>query len=102
MYRQGMVVNMQKKTGYTHLLQTVCVDLGFCGCVKDGKPLHVHDFIPQEGTITADDFVEWVFLADALDLTDRITRQSTSRKAIREAFVKHMGGDEADASEFKA
>lgn len=76
--------------------------MGFCGCVKDGKPLHVHDFIPEEGTITADEFVEWVFLADDLDSSDGSTGWSTSGKAIREAFIKHMGGSEADASEFKA
>ncbi len=46
----------------------VCVDWGYCGSVKaNGTPLHVTMFIPDEGPVTADQFVEWVFLADNMN-----------------------------------
>jgi hypothetical protein len=47
-----------KATGYDALIRFVCVDWGFCGCIKDDEPLHVDDLIPKTGKITADQFVE--------------------------------------------
>jgi hypothetical protein len=31
------------------MMHEFCVGIGFCGCVKDGKPLHVTDFIQKPG-----------------------------------------------------
>lgn len=78
-------------------LLNVCVHLGFCGCIKDGEPLHVTDFIPAEGTVTADQFVEWVFLADNLNPNLDPKRWKKIRNTIRGAFVFHMGADATDA-----
>ncbi len=45
----------------------VCVKLGWCGCVKEGKRLHITDFIPETGPVSADRFARWLIMADGLD-----------------------------------
>ena len=79
--------------GYAALLNEVCVGLGYCGCIKDGEPLHVDDFIPDAGLVTADQFAEWVVLADNMDPST-----NPHLNAIRRAFVRHMGADTVDAT----
>jgi hypothetical protein len=81
------------KAGYDSLLHEVCVRLGYCGCIKDGKSLHVDDFIPKAGLVTADQFAEWVVLADNLT-----PAASPHLKHIRDAFVRHMGAQAVDAT----
>jgi hypothetical protein len=84
------------KSGYDALMNEVCVGWGYCGCMKRDQPLHVHLLIPPEGPMTADQFVEWVFLAD--DLNPNLGPES-HRRALRAAFVKHMGSEVVDAKE---
>jgi hypothetical protein len=86
------------KLGYDALMHEVCVGWGYCGCMKDGQPLHVDLFIPAEGPVTADQFVEWVFLADN---TNPNLMPDTHRKALRQAFLRHMGGETVDAKLLK-
>jgi hypothetical protein len=83
---------------YERLLNDICVGMGFCGCIKAGKPLHVDDFIPKEGQVTADEFVDWVILADDMDLS---LARKESRRAIRAAFVRRMGGETVDAARLR-
>lgn len=85
---------MRIKAGYDSLMNAVCVGLGYCGCIRDGEPLHVDVFIPQDGLVTADQFVEWVILADNLDPK---FVPNAHKRAIGSAFVQAMGGDVADA-----
>jgi hypothetical protein len=80
-------------SSYTALLDEVCVGLGYCGCIKQGKPLHVNDFIPEVGLVTADQFAEWVVLAD-----DMTPSTNPHLKLIRRAFVRHMGAEAVDAA----
>jgi hypothetical protein len=68
--------------------------LGYCGCIKDGKPLHVADFIPDAGLVTADQFAEWVVLADNMTPS-----ANPHLKDIRRAFVRHMGADAVNENE---
>lgn len=82
------------KPGYDALLHEVCVGYGYCGCMKEGKSIHVDDFIPSEGPVTADQFVEWVFLADNRNPN---LGPDSHKRAIRDAFVKHMGAEVIDA-----
>jgi hypothetical protein len=42
------------KVGYDSLMHVVCVEWGFCGCIKHGQRLHVDYLIPSEGFVTAD------------------------------------------------
>lgn len=86
-----MAQKFKPEPRYTALLNEVCVGLGYCGCIKDGEPLHVNDFIPDAGLVTADQFAKWVVLADNLD-----PAISPHLKAIRQAFLRHMGTDTVD------
>lgn len=85
-------------SAYDALLEEVCVQLGFCGSVVDGQSLHVDLFLPQIGPVSADVFADAVFKAEGLK-TDGSTAH-VHRQSIREAFVRHMGGAEADARLF--
>ncbi len=85
------------ETGYDALMHEVCVGWGFCGCIKNDKPLHVSDLIPDTGKVTADQFVEWVFLAENMNPNSDPDRWKRHKDAIKTAFIKHMGGDVVDA-----
>jgi len=89
---------MTEKTGYDALMDRVCVGLGFCGCIKNGKPLHVDDLIPGDGPVTADQFVEWVFLADNMNPNADPKRWTPIKQQIKAAFVEHMGSEVVDAA----
>jgi hypothetical protein len=87
---------------FDKLMHFVCVEWGYCGSVKaNGTPLHVTMFIPDEGPVTADQFVEWVFLADNMNPNVEPERWQRHKEAIRVAFVEHMGGDVADAKDLR-
>ena len=92
---------MTEKTGYDALMHRICVGLGFCGSVKDGKPIHVSDFIPDAGIVAADQFVEWVFLAENMNPTSECDRMQGLKGAIRAAFVEHMGGELVEAKQLR-
>ncbi len=87
-----MADKTKPKSQYAALLNEVCVRFGYCGCIKDGEPLHVDDFIPSAGLVTADQFAEWVVLADNM-----APSTNPHLKDIRRAFVRHMGADAVDA-----
>jgi hypothetical protein len=89
---------MARRRGFEALMQIVgeswCLGQSYSG---DGKPVQVTDFIPATGTVTADQFVEWVFLASPPDAFDGSPKWERARVAIRAAFVRHMGGEAVDA-----
>lgn len=85
------------KLGYAALMHEVCVRWGFCGCIKGGQPMHVDFIIPPDGPVSADQFVEWVFLADNLNPNGDPLRWQRQKEAIRAAFIEHMGGETIDA-----
>jgi hypothetical protein len=67
---------------------------------KDGKPLHVTDFIPETGPVSADEFARWLIMADGHDsYAAEISRWMPQLKAV---FVKHMGADVVDASNLRS
>ena len=90
---------MGRPNAFDGMMHEFCVGIGFCGCVKDGKPLHVTDFIPEAGPVSADEFARWLIMADGLDpdqpSASEIRRWIPKLKAV---FVKHMGADVIDAS----
>ena len=85
------------------MMHEFCVGLGWCGCVKDGKPLHVSDFIPEAGPVSADEFARWLIMADGLD-PDQLSASEIRRwmPQLKAVFVKHMGADVIDASNFRS
>src|SRR5688572_18749963 len=85
------------KVGYDALMHEVCVVWGFCGCIKHGQRLHVDLLIPPEGPVSADQFVDWVFLADNLNPYSAPQRWQRQKAAMHDAFVKHLGAETVDA-----
>ena len=92
---------MTTKTGYDALMHEICVGMGFCGCVKYGKPLHVDDFIPEDGPVKAEQFIEWVFLADDMNPNVDPQKWQPHKDKMKAAFIKFMGGDVVDASKLR-
>jgi hypothetical protein len=93
---------MGRPNAFDGMMHEFCVGLGWCDCVKDGKPSHVTDFIPETGLVSADEFATWIIMADGLDPDERgpeIRRWMPQLKAV---FIKHMGGDVIDASNLRS
>ena len=84
--------------GFERLMDIACPGWGFCGCMKRGEPLHVTDFIPSYGPVTADQFVEWLFLADDMNPNSDPEKWAGHKAALREAFVSCMGAEVVDAT----
>ena len=92
---------MSEDKGYDSLMHEACVGWGFCGSLKRDKPIHVGDIIPDYGPVSADQFVEWLFLADGLNPNAEPERWRRHKAAIRAAFVRHMGGETVDAARLR-
>jgi len=88
---------MTANTAYDALMDEICVGLGFCGCIKDDRPSYVRQFIPSRGPVTADQFAEWVFLADDMNPHAEPKRWENLKEKIRRAFIRHMGAEVVDA-----
>jgi hypothetical protein len=73
-------------------MHQICGEMGYCGSVIDGESRHVQMYIPESGPVTADQFVEWVFLAEGLDLVG-----SSHADQMRKAFIEFMGSYVVDA-----
>ncbi len=86
---------MDRNPAYDALLNEVCVGLGFCGSDANGEPLHVDQFIPAGGPVSADQFVNWVFRAEGMDPYEEDALKHAH--SLREAFVRHMGVEVVDA-----
>lgn len=89
------------KNGFDALMHVVCVEWGFCGCVKHDQRVHVKLLIPSHGPVTVDQFVEWVFLADDMNPNVEPQRWQRHKAAIRAAFIEHMGGEMVDAERLR-
>ncbi|HEV2746109.1 MAG TPA: hypothetical protein VGW34_02280 [Allosphingosinicella sp.] len=88
---------MAEPSGFDALMHRLCAGLGFCGGRAGDEPVHVTDFIPMEGMVTADEFVDLVFLGDGMDPQVDRERWEPIRSRIREAFVEHMGAEAVEA-----
>jgi len=92
---------MTKRTPFDALMDEVCVERGWCGAVVDDQPLHVTDFIPRSGQVTAAQFAEWVFHADGVDPKEDFDKWQKHIDGLRVAFVRHMGSDSIDAEQLR-
>jgi hypothetical protein len=84
------------------MLHEFCVRYGWCGCVKGGKPLHITDFIPETGPVSADQFARWLIMADGLDPDEPTSEIRRWIHRLKRVFVKHMGADVIDASKLRS
>lgn len=89
------------KAGFDALWDDLCAGWGYCGTVKNGKAICVTDFIPERGLVTADQFVDWVFLGDAMEPDAHTGMWQPHKDAIKASFIKDMGGEAVDASRLR-
>ena len=80
-------------------MHELCVGLGFCGSVVDGKPRHVTDYIPDEGIVTADQFVDWLLVAEGFDPYERSSEVKCWKLELKSVFIRHMKSETVDAKE---
>ncbi|MFM1976237.1 MAG: hypothetical protein RL145_1083 [Pseudomonadota bacterium] len=92
---------MENGLGFDALMHEVSVDLGWSGGMVDGKSSHVTDYIPESGPVTADQFVDWLFLADGIDPAEDPSEWQKQKDRLRDAFFRHMGSQVVDASLLK-
>jgi hypothetical protein len=94
---------MHRPTKFDGMMYEFCVRLGWCGAtVKDGKLVLITDFIADTGSVTADQFVEWLMLADGVDLNKVGSSQLKRwRRELNAVFVKHMGAEVVDAAQLR-
>lgn len=94
---------MGRSNAFDGMMHEFCVGLGWCGCVKDGKRLHVSDFIPETGRVSAGEFARWLIMADGLD-PDQLSGAEIRHwmPQLKAVFVKHMGADVIDASKLRS
>lgn len=92
---------MKQRSGYDALMHEVCVERGRCGGIVDGRPSHVDDLIPEEGPVTANQFVVWLFMADGMLPHAEQAKLREHKQGLRDAFIRHMGHDTIDAPSLK-
>ena len=94
---------MGHPNAFDGMMHEFCVKLGYCGCVKEGKPLHVTHFIPETGPVSAAQFARWLIAADGFD-PDQLSTSELRRLIgqLAAVFVKHMGADVVDASNLRS
>jgi hypothetical protein len=94
---------MGRPNAFDGMMHELCGKRGWCGGVKDGKRLHVTDFIPATGPVSADEFARWLIVAEGFDpdqfSTAELERLMDQLKAV---FVKHMGAHVIDASNLRS
>ncbi|MEO0551146.1 MAG: hypothetical protein AAFZ91_14590 [Pseudomonadota bacterium] len=89
---------MAKPNKFDGMMHEFCVEQGWCGSIVDGKALHVTDFIPENGPVTADEFVDWLIKADGLDPGEGSSQVKRWKSKLKVIFIKHMGSDCIEAS----
>lgn len=83
---------MTDRTPFDALMYEVCVERGWCGAIVNDRPMHVTQFLPKNGSVTADQFVGWLFEADGVDPDEDRVKWQIHIDGLREAFIRHMGG----------
>ena len=81
-------------------MRAVCVGYGYCGSLRDEGFIHVTDFIPDRGRVTAEQFVDWLFIADG-DQWNRSPSAMLMREELRNCFIGYMGSDVVYAHELR-
>ncbi|MBX7496528.1 hypothetical protein K3172_11740 [Qipengyuania sp. 6B39] len=89
---------MSGNPSYNALQKEVCVECGWCGGIVDGKPSHVDNFIPEAGPVSADQFVDWLFIAEGMDPSEDSDRWQVHKDHLRAPFIRHIGAEIVDAS----
>ena len=92
---------MSDNPAFNRLMHDVCVVHGWCGSAVNGQRFHVDDLIPDEGPISADQFIDWLFIAEGMDPDDDPQKWGKHKTLLKRAFILHMGAEIVDASQLK-
>ncbi|GGY36088.1 hypothetical protein GCM10007148_00240 [Parvularcula lutaonensis] len=92
-------MTVAERSPFGQLMRRLCPDLGLCGTVRRGKPLHVSMLIPREGRISADEFACLAILADGGNPFDSRAKSSRHRSRIAQYFVECFDAEWAHVSE---
>ncbi|MFL5240797.1 MAG: hypothetical protein ACJ8FY_01700 [Gemmataceae bacterium] len=94
---------MGRPNAFDGMMHEFCVGLGWCGCIHNDRPIHVTDFIPETGPVSAEEFAKWLIMADGL-APDHLSPSEIRRwmPQLKAVFVKHMGADVIDASKLRS
>jgi hypothetical protein len=91
---------MPNRRDFDRLMRAICAGYGYCGSLHEGWYSHVTDFIPAEGTVTADEFVDWVLLADR-EPTHGDPRRMVMRERLRSCFIGYLGSPFVNAKKLR-
>jgi hypothetical protein len=93
---------MHRPTKFDGMMHEFVVGLGWSArTVKDGKLVHLRDFIPDTRSVTADQFVEWLILLDGVENMVGSSQLKRWRRELKAVFVKHMGAEVVDATQLR-
>lgn len=73
---------------------------GYCGSLQEEGFVHVTDFFPERGKVTAEQFVDWLFMAEG-DQTLGRPSSMLMREKIRSCFIGYMGSDVINARKLR-
>ena len=85
---------MNKFDGKMH---EFCVGQGWCGGVVVGQPSHVTQCVPEDGMVSAGEFVHWLIRAEGRDPDESSTEMRRVKRQLQSIFIRHMGGETVPA-----
>lgn len=87
---ESVEVDIVLPSPFETLLWDICVNLGFCGGMVDGKPTYAADLIPAEGFLSAEAFADLAIVAEGAwpNLDEARLRWG---KTLEAKFVEHLG-----------
>jgi hypothetical protein len=90
---------MAAESDFEALMRVVCEQWCLGQSMNEvGESSDLRRFIPETGTVTADQFVEWVFLASNPETLNPAPMWRRARVEIRAAFIRFMGDELVEAS----
>lgn len=93
---QNRDVEIVHPTPFDLLLRDVCVRLGFCGGLVNGKPSHLTDLLPDVGVVTAEEFAKLAISAEGGPPSSS-DQQRRWVAVLADAFFEHLGTASAPA-----
>ncbi|MER9914996.1 hypothetical protein NKJ71_30735 [Mesorhizobium sp. M0050] len=78
---------MPNRPDFDGLMRAVCTGYGYCGSLQDDGFVHVTDFFPERGRVTAEQFVDWLFMAEGDQGPMGSPSAMLMREKIRNCFI---------------
>ena len=88
---------MPSRPDFDGLMRAVCNGYGYCGSLRDDRFVHVTDFFPERGRVTAEQFVDWLFMAEGEQRPMTSPSAMLMREELRNCFIGYMGSDYVNA-----